>query len=87
MNRHPDRGLHRTGSVSGALSHLRGLQAGEHGVLSLYLSFDPSEFPNLRERHMQANALLADAERRHAGEENRTLRVRIAWRCAKTSSG
>jgi len=71
MNRHPDRGLHRTGSVSGALSHLRGLQAGEHGVLSLYLNFDPSEFPNLRERHMQVDALLADAERRHAGEENR----------------
>ena len=70
MNRHPDRGVHRTGSVSEALSHLRGLQAGGHDVLSLYLNFDPSEFPNLRERHMQADALLADAERRHVGEEN-----------------
>jgi len=70
MSRHPDRGVHRTGSVSEALGHLRGLPADGHGVLSLYLNFDPSEFPNLRERHMQADALLEDAERHRVGEEN-----------------
>jgi len=70
MSHHSDRGVRRTRSVSEALDHLRGLRAGGHGVLSLYLNFDPSEFPNLRERHMQADALLEDAERYHLGEEN-----------------
>jgi hypothetical protein len=70
MSRHLDRGVHRTGSVSEALGRLRGLRADGHGVLSLYLNFDPSEFPNLRERHMQADALLEDAERHHVDGEN-----------------
>jgi hypothetical protein len=70
MNRHPDRGVHRTGSVNEALGHLHGLRADGHSVLSLYLNFDPSEFPNLRERHMQVDALLEDAERGHVSGEN-----------------
>ncbi|HTR89623.1 MAG TPA: Vms1/Ankzf1 family peptidyl-tRNA hydrolase [Solirubrobacteraceae bacterium] len=62
--------LHRARSIGEALRRLRESHADGHSVLSLYLNFDPSEFPNLRERHMQADALLADVEQRHHDEEN-----------------
>jgi peptide chain release factor subunit 1 len=39
-----------------------------HRVLSLYLGFEPSQMPNLRERRMEADSLLAQAERRGGGD-------------------
>jgi len=72
--------MHRTDSTSEALSRLSGLPANGHGVLSLYLNLDPSEYPNLRERHMQVDALLADAERRHVGDGEGSHSERIALR-------
>jgi len=68
------------GSTNAALARLTGLETGGHQVLSLYLSLDPSEFPNLRERHMQVDALLADAERRHLGEGEGSHADRMALR-------
>lgn len=62
--------MHRTDSTSDALNRLSALQANGHDVLSLYLNLDPSEYPNLRERHMQVTALLADVERRHIDDED-----------------
>ena len=46
---------------------LRGLLERDtegHAVLSLYLDLEPSQQPNLRERHMQASSLLAEVEQR-----------------------
>jgi peptide chain release factor subunit 1 len=60
--------MYRSNSTSEALGRLSGLQTNGHAVLSLYLNLDPSEFPHLRDRHMQVDALLADAERRHLGD-------------------
>lgn len=55
--------MHRTSSTGEALERLSGLRANGHRVLSLYVSLDPSAFPNLRERHAQVDAVLDEAER------------------------
>ncbi len=55
--------MHRTSSIGEALARLSGTRANGHRVLSLYVSLDPSEFPNLRERHAQVDAALDAAER------------------------
>ena len=72
--------MNRADSPSEALVRLTRLQTDGHDVLSLYLSLDPSDFPNLRERRMELDALLADAERRHLGEAERSHAERMALR-------
>src|SRR5664279_1584396 len=72
--------MNRTSSISEALSRLRGLETNGHDVLSLYLSLDPSEFPNLRERHMEVDALLANAERGHLSDAQGSHADRMALR-------
>ena len=72
--------MNRTSSISEALSRLRGLNTNGHDVLSLYLSLDPSEFPNLRERHMEVDALLAGAERGHLSDAQGSHADRMALR-------
>ena len=53
----------RTALNREALSRLRSVDAQGHRVLSLYLGFEPSRMPNLRERRMEADSLLAQTER------------------------
>jgi peptide chain release factor subunit 1 len=72
--------MHRTTSTSKALSRLTGLETNGHRVLSLYLSLDPSEFPNLRERHAQVDAALDDAERRYESDGSDSHTDRLALR-------
>lgn len=72
--------MHRMTSTTEALGRLSELQTGGHSVLSLYLDFDPAEFPHLRDRHMQAQALLAELERRHLGDGSASRADRIALR-------
>jgi peptide chain release factor subunit 1 len=72
--------MNRTSSISEALSRLAGLETNGHRVLSLYLNLDPSELPNLRERRMQLDALLADAERRGVGDGNGSRAYSVALR-------
>lgn len=55
-------------SSSQALRRLSEVSTDGHRVLSVYLSLDPSQYPNLRERHVQLDALLAEVEQRDAGE-------------------
>ncbi len=72
--------MHRTTSTSEALNRLTRLETNGHRVLSLYLSLDPSEFPNLRERHAQVDAALDDAERRYQDAGNATHQERMSVR-------
>lgn len=53
-----------------------------HGsrVLSVYLGFDPSQMPNLRERRMEVDALIAEAERRWDGQGQTSHADRMALR-------
>lgn len=57
--------IRRTRLTAESLERILALDTRDHPALSLYLSFEPSQLPNLRERHMQASALLADAEHAH----------------------
>jgi peptide chain release factor subunit 1 len=61
--------MHRTGSIDVALDRLAAMPLDGHSVLSLYLDLDPSRFPHLRDRRMQLDALLDDAERRYLSDE------------------
>jgi peptide subunit release factor 1 (eRF1) len=72
--------MHRTNSASEALRRLSSLQTNGHAVLSLYLNLDPSEYPHLRERHIQLDALLADVERRDLGDSKGSHADRMALR-------
>jgi|CZKG01.1.fsa_nt_gi peptide chain release factor subunit 1 len=72
--------MNRTSNIDEALERLTRLETDGHRVLSLYLSLDPSDFPNLRERHMELDALLDDLERRHATEAQGPHAERIALR-------
>ena len=72
--------VRRSELTSGVLARLRRIDTHGHSVLSLYLGFDPSQMPNLRERQMQANSLLEDAERRYAASDERTHTERMALR-------
>lgn len=47
---------------------LSGVETNGERVLSVYLGFDPSEMPNLRERRMELDSLLSQAERRWGGD-------------------
>lgn len=57
--------IHRTQLTRQALSRLLRIDLRGQRALSLYLSFDPAQVPNLRERHMEVGSLLDEAERRH----------------------
>lgn len=72
--------VYRTGSPSQAIARLNELETDGHSVLSLYLSFNPSELPHLRERHMQADALLSEAERHIPARDGASHRDRLALR-------
>ncbi|MGP0100823.1 MAG: Vms1/Ankzf1 family peptidyl-tRNA hydrolase [Solirubrobacteraceae bacterium] len=74
--------MHRTASTDEALDRLSRIQANGHRVLSLYVSLDPSEFPNLRERHAQVDAVLDEAERRAEGGGDGSHEDRLALRAA-----
>jgi peptide chain release factor subunit 1 len=66
--------------TSEVLSRLRSMDAHGGSVLSLYLGFDPSEMPNLRERHMQADSLLAEAQHRYSADGEVSHADRMALR-------
>ena len=70
----------RTALNREALSRLRSVDAQGHRVLSLYLGFEPSRMPNLRERRMEADSLLAQAERRWGENGQLTHAERMAVR-------
>ncbi len=70
----------RTALTRLAMSRLSNLDTQGHRVLSLYLGFDPSEMPNLRERRMELDSLLAEAERRWGGDDQISHVDRIALR-------
>lgn len=72
--------MHRTSLTKNSLSELMRLDTGGHGVLSMYLGFDPSSVPNLSERHAQASSLLTQAEHRCAEDEPRSHEQRMALR-------
>lgn len=59
---------------------LLSLETDGHSVLSLYLNLDPSHLPNLRERHMEASSLLAEAERSHEQRDWGSHEERMAAR-------
>lgn len=83
-SRPADNAMHRTSSPSQAIARLSELATDEaidgHSVLSLYLSFDPSELPHLRERHMQADALLDEAERHRPAKDGAPHEERLDLR-------
>jgi len=72
--------MHTSSSTREALTRLTGLDTGGHRVLSVYLNLDPSQFPHLRDRHMQLDALLVDAERRWVGAGDGSRADRLALR-------
>lgn len=72
--------VRRSPSPAAALRRLAELPAHGDGVLSLYLNFDPSRFPSLRERRAQADSLLAELERECAAEESDEHERRMALR-------
>ncbi len=72
--------MHRAKITSDAPSRLLALETHGHRVLSLYLSFDPSQTASLRERHAQASSLLAEAEHRHWNDTGRSHEDRMALR-------
>jgi peptide chain release factor subunit 1 len=74
------RQVHRERLSSQALARLRSRQPDGHDVLSLYLSFEPSRLPNLRERHAEADSLLSEAEHRREQSEGHSHEQRMAAR-------
>ncbi len=70
----------RVASIRRAIGHLLGVETRGSRVLSLYLGFDPSRMPNLRERRMEADSLLAQAERRWGGDGHVSHLERMALR-------
>ena len=72
--------IDRTKLDGESLQRLLGLKTGGHRALSLYLSFEPSQLPNLRERHMQASSLLDDAARRQEQDASASHEQRMAMR-------
>ena len=66
--------------TSETLSRLRGMDARGGRVLSLYIGFDSSRMPNLRERRMELDSLLAEVERRYAGHGEVSHQSRMALR-------
>lgn len=71
---------HRATLDSSAVGRLRRLDTDGHRVLSIYLGFDPSAMPNLRERHMELDSLLVQAERRWGEDGALSHGERIALR-------
>lgn len=74
--------IHRTKLTRRALSRLLRIDLHGQQAVSLYLSFDPSQLSDLRERHMEVGSLLDEAERRHehdggAHEQRMALREDI----------
>jgi peptide chain release factor subunit 1 len=72
--------MHKTMLTSETLSRLNGLETGGNRVLSLYLSFDPSQTPNIRERRIEADSLLGQLERRYLDDEQASHAQRTALR-------
>ncbi|HTW42632.1 MAG TPA: Vms1/Ankzf1 family peptidyl-tRNA hydrolase [Solirubrobacteraceae bacterium] len=72
--------IHRTKLTSESLRRLLATETNGQLALSLYLSFAPSQLPNLRERHMQASSLLAEAEHRHEQDTSASHEQRMALR-------
>lgn len=71
--------MHRTRLTSETLSRLHDMETGGNGVLSLYVSLDPSRMPNLRERRVEVDSLLGEAERRYldGGEASHAQRMAL----------
>jgi peptide subunit release factor 1 (eRF1) len=67
-------------ALTQAVNRLRSIDAHGGRVLSLYLGFDPSRMPNLRERRMEVDSLLAQAERRWGGDGEGSHADRMALR-------
>lgn len=59
---------------------LRTVDAEGHRVLCVYLGFDPTQMPNLRERRMEANSLLTQAEHRYGADQELSRANRMALR-------
>lgn len=57
----------RIGLARQAIDRLASVDTHGNRVLSVYLGFDPSQMPNLRERRMELDALLGEAQRRLDG--------------------
>jgi peptide chain release factor subunit 1 len=62
------------------LTRVERMDSHGHRVLSVYMGFDPSQMPNLRERRIELDSLLAEAERRYGGDEEITHSERMALR-------
>jgi peptide subunit release factor 1 (eRF1) len=75
--RPPD--IHRTRLTSESLRRLLDIDTGGHHALSMYLNFDPSQEPNIRERRMQASSLLDEAEQ-HSDDASDAHDERMALR-------
>jgi len=71
--------MHRSRLTSETFSRLRDMETGGNRVLSLYVSLDPSPMPNLRERHIEVDSLLREAEHRYpdGGEANHAQRMAL----------
>lgn len=70
----------RTALDPGTVRRLSSLDTQGRQVLSVYLGFDPAEMPNLRERRMELDSLLADAERRWGDGSSASHAERMALR-------
>jgi peptide chain release factor subunit 1 len=71
---------HEAALTGEEIARLRAMDTCGDRVLSVYLGFDPSQMPNLRERHIEADSLLAQAERRYADDAATSHASRMALR-------
>jgi peptide chain release factor subunit 1 len=71
---------HEATLTAQVLARLRSMDTQGDRVLSVYLGFDPSQMPNLRERRIEADSLLQDAERRYGGDGAVPHAARMALR-------
>ncbi len=80
MHHHLADNRHEAALTGEEIGRLRAIDTRGDRVLSFYLGFDPSQMPNLRERRIEADSLLAEAERRYADDAAATHALRMALR-------